>query len=211
MLLDWWRPLIEFARRLRAERFPWPVHLDEFEFAGRVDRRGKPAIWTYQHLVSRGFVAVDEEGRPYRFISYRTGPALGRFTECDLRRAGWLAGLPDVVEPITWSRPPGDVGVGRTVHAAGGAAWRDDEPARSMNGPGDDSADGDWYDGDWYDGGWDDGDVGRDGAPARAGGAARRGGGPGRPGGLRLPRRQVGRGHLRLVHDADGDAASRPA
>jgi hypothetical protein len=184
-LHEWWRPLIEFALRLRVERFPWPAYVDDFELFGRVDRRGKPAIWTYRHRVSRGFVSVDGEGRPYRFISYRKGPSLGRFAECDLRRAAWSAGLPDVVEPVDWPRPPGSVGVGRSVTTADAAG--DAPPAWSPSDP-----DADWDTGN-DDAGTDDAGTG-DGGPNPD-----------------APARTVRRGHLRLVVGSDGDVASRPA
>jgi hypothetical protein len=101
-LLDWWRPLMALSRQVRAERIPWPVHVDEFEFCGRVDRGSRPGIWVYEHKSNDGEVLVDWRGRTYEFIRYRTGRQLGRFKEIPVRRAVWRARLPDVVEPVAY-------------------------------------------------------------------------------------------------------------
>ena len=53
-LLEWWRPLILVSKRARLDRFPWPVHLDEFRLAGRVNRQGRPDIWIYDHHENGG-------------------------------------------------------------------------------------------------------------------------------------------------------------
>ena len=58
-LLEWWRPLLLVSRRARLERFPWPVHLDEFRLAGRVDRKGRPDVWIYEHHENGGSVCAD--------------------------------------------------------------------------------------------------------------------------------------------------------
>lgn len=104
-LLDWWRPLLAFARLAREEQLPWPIHLDEFACGGRVDRGPRPPIWVYAHRQSGGELLVDPAGRTYRFIEHRRGSSPGRFAEVDARRAMWLAGLPRVVAPV-WYEPP---------------------------------------------------------------------------------------------------------
>ena len=104
-LLDWYRSLLAFAQRARDEQVPWPIRLEEFRCAGRVDRRGGGSIWVYEHRVNGGELLVDEAGRPYRFIVHRRGSSPGRFAEVELRRAVWAARLPDVVEPV-WYEPP---------------------------------------------------------------------------------------------------------
>jgi hypothetical protein len=104
-LLEWWRPLMLVGRRARADRFPWPVHLDEFRLAGRVKRQGRPDVWIYDHHESRGSVCVDARGQTYKFVATPNGKGVGQFRECPLRTALWRAGLPDVVDPI-WYEPP---------------------------------------------------------------------------------------------------------
>ncbi len=104
-LLDWWRPLLAASRRVREERIHWPVHVDEFEFCGRVERGARPAIWVYEHRENRGEMLVDWQGRTYEFIHYRTGRQLGRFNEIEVRSAVWRARLPDVVEPVDYDEP----------------------------------------------------------------------------------------------------------
>src|SRR3546814_3293393 len=37
-LLEWWRPLLLASRAARVERFPWPLHIDEVQLVGRVER-----------------------------------------------------------------------------------------------------------------------------------------------------------------------------
>lgn len=102
---SWWQPLLAFSRRVRADRVPWPVHIDEFVLDRRFDRPPRPAIWIYLHDASGGAMMVDDGGRAYRFIEYRGGRG-GRFKEIDVRRAVWQAGLPDVVEPVWYDEPP---------------------------------------------------------------------------------------------------------
>jgi hypothetical protein len=130
-LLEWWRPLILVSRRARADRFPWPLHLDEFRLAGRVERHGRPDVWIYDHHESRGSVCVDARGQTYKFVATPNGKGVGQFRECPLRTALWRAGLPDVVDPI-WYEPPrspaGDGGE-HDVHAeAEGQARKTDGP-----------------------------------------------------------------------------------
>ncbi|MGH9246582.1 MAG: hypothetical protein ACRD29_20185 [Acidimicrobiales bacterium] len=105
-LFSWWRPLLAFARRARAEQVPWPVYLDEFVIERRVDRPGRPSIWIYRHEEGRGLVMVDDTGTPYRFIVYRRGTSPGRYKEIEPRTAIWHAGLPYAVEPVWYDEPP---------------------------------------------------------------------------------------------------------
>jgi len=105
-LLEWWRPLMIAAKAARAARFPWPIHLDEMVLVGRVDRSARPAIWVYRHGVSRGELYLDATGQAYKFTKTRKGPSLGRFSACDIEKALWMAGLPEVVEPIWFEQPP---------------------------------------------------------------------------------------------------------
>jgi hypothetical protein len=112
-LLEWWRPLILVGRRAWAERFPWPVHVDEFRLAGRVDRRGRPDVWIYEHHANGGSLCVDGAGGTYRFVATPRGRAIGQFRPCPVRTALWRARLPDVVEPIWYE--------GSTCHPASGA------------------------------------------------------------------------------------------
>jgi hypothetical protein len=103
-LLEWWRPLMLVSRRARVERFPWPVHLDEFRLAGRVKRQGRPDIWIYDHHENGGSVCVDATGQTYKFIATPRAKGVGQFRPCELRTALWRARLPDVVEPVSYDR-----------------------------------------------------------------------------------------------------------
>lgn len=105
-LLEWWRPLILVSKRARLERFPWPVHLDEFRLAGRVNRQGRPDIWIYDHHQNGGSVCVDATGQTYKFIATPNGKGVGQFRPCPVRTALWRARLPDVVAPIWFEEPP---------------------------------------------------------------------------------------------------------
>lgn len=104
-LLEWWRPLMLVARRAWADRFPWPVHLDEFRLAGRVKRQGRPDVWIYEHHGNGGSVCVDATGQTYRFIATPRAKGPGQFRPCPVRTALWQAGLPDVVQPIWFEQP----------------------------------------------------------------------------------------------------------
>ena len=106
-LLAWWRLLL-VSRRARLERFPWPVHLDEFRLAGRVNRQGRPDIWIYDHHENGGSVCVDATGQTYKFIATPRGKGVGQFRPCPVRTALWRARLPDVVAPVWFEQPPAD-------------------------------------------------------------------------------------------------------
>ena len=101
-LFDWWRPLLAASCRARDDRMPWPIHIDEFQLFGCVERTSSPAIWIYEHRFSGGKMLADWKGRTYEFVPYRTGRQPGRFKEIDVRRAIWRAGLPDVVDPVEY-------------------------------------------------------------------------------------------------------------
>jgi hypothetical protein len=122
-LMAWWRPLLAASCRARQERVFWPIHVEEFALGGRVDRKSKPSVWVYVHLRSGGEVLVDDDGRTYEFIPYRSGRALGRFNEIKVRHAVWRARLPDVVEPIWYEEPSP-----RLVEDAAGHWWSADGP-----------------------------------------------------------------------------------
>jgi hypothetical protein len=132
-LFDWWRPLLIVSRLVREERVPWPVHVDEFTFSGRVERGRRPAIWVYEHKRSGGEVLVDWSGQTYEFIRYRTGRQLGRFKEIEVRSAVWRARLPDFVEPVWYDAPrPAPVAV---PDATWGTDSDDDEEAAALDVP----------------------------------------------------------------------------
>jgi hypothetical protein len=107
-LLEWWRPLILVSKRARLDRFPWPVHLDEFRLAGRVNRAGRADIWIYDHHENGGSVCVDATGQTYKFIATPNAKGVGQFRPCPVRTALWRARLPDVVTPIWFEEPPRD-------------------------------------------------------------------------------------------------------
>jgi hypothetical protein len=121
--MAWWRPLLAASQRARLEHVFWPIYLEEFFLGGRVDRGSRPSIWVYAHRRSRGEVLADDDGRTYEFIPYRSGRALGRFQEIEVRHAVWRARLPDFVEPIWYEEPST-----RLVEDAAGDWWRADRP-----------------------------------------------------------------------------------
>jgi hypothetical protein len=102
-LLEWWRPLMLASQAVRRAHVPWPIHLDEFVLVGRIERSGRPDIWVYRHGTGQGELYLDGTGKPYAFTPTPKAKSLGRFAECDIRKAIWRARLPDVVEPI-WYR-----------------------------------------------------------------------------------------------------------
>jgi hypothetical protein len=101
--LAWWAPLVRASRAARRERIPWPIHVDEFELRGRVDRRSRPSIWIYAHRRG-GELAVDDTGQAYRFIATPRSAGLGQFRPCAIRRAIWMARLPEVVTPVWYGQ-----------------------------------------------------------------------------------------------------------
>lgn len=121
---DWWRPLLAVSRRARVEKVHWPVHVDEFEFRGRVERGRRPAVWVYEHRKSGREMLADWQGRTYEFIRYRSGRQLGRFNEIDVRSAVWRARLPDFVEAISYDEPPS-----RRVVGSPAGSWGVEEHA----------------------------------------------------------------------------------
>jgi hypothetical protein len=98
-LLEWWRPLLRAARRGRQARVLWPIDPTEFELVGRFIRAGKPDVWLYVHDRSAGELLVDDAGRTYDFVPYKTGRVRGRFREISVQDAVWRARLPDLIEP----------------------------------------------------------------------------------------------------------------
>jgi hypothetical protein len=123
-LMEWWRPLLQAGKRARFEEVPWPIHVDEFKLAGRVERgRRQAVIWVYEHRVSDGEILADSGGATYEFIRYRSGPQLGRFKEIGIRSAIWRARLPEVVKPIWYDEPSP-----RLVQDAAGHWWSADQP-----------------------------------------------------------------------------------
>lgn len=111
------------SRRARAERFPWPVHLDEFRLAGRVVRTGRPDVWIYEHLDNGGSLCADAAGDTYRFVATPRSEGVGQFRRCELRTALWRARLPDVVDRVWYERPAAggdDAGAGRPSGAGDG-------------------------------------------------------------------------------------------
>ncbi len=105
-LLEWWRPLIQASRAVRAQRIPWLLHVDEFTLVGRVDRRDRPPIWVYRHAESGRELYLDPTGTPHTFTRTPKAKAYGRFNRVDIRTAIWRAGLPSVIEPLFHDEPP---------------------------------------------------------------------------------------------------------
>ena len=126
-LLEWWRPLILVSKRARLDRFPWPVHLDEFRLAGRVNRQGRPDIWIYDHHENGGSICVDATGQTYKFIATPNGKGVGQFRPCPVRTALWRARLPDVVEPVSYGRTDGPDRSDRGGRPDGGGDLADPE------------------------------------------------------------------------------------
>lgn len=111
----WWAPLLAVAHRAEADRFPWPVLVEEHELVGRVDRPPLASVWVYAHRRGGGLVRADAAGHTYLVRG-------GRHVEVPVRRALWAAGLPDVTErarrgPAEGARRRGHL---RLVASAGG-------------------------------------------------------------------------------------------
>ena len=128
------------ARLARDEGVPWPIHIDQFDLLGRVDRSGsRQPIWVYRHRESGGDIFADPSGQTYRYRPTPKAAAAGRFERCDAPESIHLAGLPEVVEPVGERRGPrrGAVVVGRTCDGTAMAAHptaqarRSCRPARS--------------------------------------------------------------------------------
>jgi len=115
-LFEWWRPLMLASRRARAERFPYPIHVDEFRLAGRVIRPNRPDVWIYDHRANGGSLCVDATGQAYRFVGSPT-PGVGQFRPCKLADALRRAGLPEVVAPVRYA-PRGPAGAAAASIAA---------------------------------------------------------------------------------------------
>lgn len=99
-LLAWWGPLLMVARLAREEQVPWPIHMDEFDLLGRVDRSGsRLPVWVYRHDQSGGDIYADPTGQTYRYRPTPNAAGAGRFDRCDVRTSIYQAGLPEVVEP----------------------------------------------------------------------------------------------------------------
>lgn len=104
-LLEWWTPLLMAAATARREQVPWPIHFEDFELQGRVDRGARPAVWVYKHVRSLQELYLDDLGRPYKFTRTPNGRSFGRFTSCNIRAAVHRAGLPGHVEPVWYEEP----------------------------------------------------------------------------------------------------------
>ena len=100
-LAAWWRPLVELSRRLRTDLFPWPIHVDEYHLVGRVDRPPRARVWIYRHHSGPCELAVDDDGRTYRFVWSTGRRSLGRLKEIGNRSAVHRAGLTDHIDPLT--------------------------------------------------------------------------------------------------------------
>ncbi len=123
-LLAWWGPLLMVARSAREERVPWPIHIDQFDLLGRVDRTGgRQPVWVYRHHQSGGDIFADATGQTYRFRPTPKAAGPGRFDPCDVRAGVHLAGLPEVVQPS------GDDEVDEHQPCWADDVWRSDKAA----------------------------------------------------------------------------------
>lgn len=89
--LAWLAPLAKAAARARARQHPVPLLLDQFRPFGRIDRRVRPTIWVYEHIVTRQPLALDDTGQAYRFLPSRKDPYGGQFRPMPLRTAIYQA------------------------------------------------------------------------------------------------------------------------
>ena len=103
-LVEWWRPLVTYARLLRADGFPWAVYVEDFDFLGLVDRDRRPTVWLYRHQAGGGELCVGDDGLPYRFSWSSGGRSAGRFVECELRAGIWATGLPNILDTMWHNR-----------------------------------------------------------------------------------------------------------
>jgi hypothetical protein len=99
-LLAWWQPLIYAARNARENQVPWMIHLDEFALEGWAERSRRPAVFVYTHRRTGRRLMVDVHGDAYDYRPHRAGRSAGHFQRISVSQAVWLAGLPEVVEPV---------------------------------------------------------------------------------------------------------------
>jgi hypothetical protein len=120
-LLSWWGPLLLVGRLAREKDVPWPIHIDQFDLLGRVDRSGsRQPIWVYRHQSSGGDIFADPRGQTYRYRPTPRAAAAGRFERCDVRESIYRAGLPEVVE------------AGEDVDRVVGPSWSDGVDGTAM-------------------------------------------------------------------------------
>ncbi len=119
-LLAWWGALLMVGRLAREDEVPWPVHIDQFDLLGRVDRSGsRLPIWVYRHRQSERDIYADAAGRTYRYRPTPNAAGAGRFDRCDVRTAIHLAGLAQAVDPVRY----------RAHRPVGSRTWAGEEDA----------------------------------------------------------------------------------
>lgn len=103
-LVEWWRPLVGYARRCRLDEFPWAIYIEDFDFLGSVARDRLPTVSIYRHHAGGGELCLGPDGQAFRFAWASGGRSAGRFIECELRTALWRADLPTYLDTVWFDR-----------------------------------------------------------------------------------------------------------
>lgn len=122
-LVEWWRPLVAYARRCRADEVPWIIFIEDFDFLGSVARERLPTVSLYRHHAGGGELCLGPDGQGFRFAWASGGKSAGRFVECEVRTALWRADLPTYLDTMWLNRS---------------LPYDDDEPAPVVDDPPDD-------------------------------------------------------------------------
>jgi len=68
-----WAPLEALAVRSAADPALPPVEPDDFLYAARVERAGLPDLHVYRHMLTGGYLDVDDLGGLWRFVGRSSG------------------------------------------------------------------------------------------------------------------------------------------
>ena len=71
--LGGWAPLEALATRTSVERTLPPVDPDDFTYAARIQRVGLPDLHVYRHVLTGGYLDVDELGGLWRYVGRKAG------------------------------------------------------------------------------------------------------------------------------------------
>ena len=68
-----WAPLEALAARSALDPALPPVDPDDFLYAARVERAGLPDLHVFRHVLSGGYLDIDDLGGLWRFVGRRSG------------------------------------------------------------------------------------------------------------------------------------------
>lgn len=91
--LEEWRPFLRAAREMRLEGESWALDPLDFHLVGWIERKGRPILSVYVHVVTGGDLTVDPEGRPHRVTLDRANRI--RTKAVGLGPALWWTGVPE--------------------------------------------------------------------------------------------------------------------